>query len=160
MRNSEAILVLLDEDASDDDEDFMWSYFGRLAETWIQSEDVDVQRVSSAEAVTLLQQTPNAVYVSPAAPRPSTPTPTRPATGTATPVGTASSSTAQNLGSSPFYIDGDGTAWRIWFEADSAAVVAFGRFTRAILSTGDYFDMYVPLFEVTPPYEELLRLGP
>lgn len=171
MQRQGAIVVLLDDNASPDDGEFVRSYFERLAASWLRSGDVDMQRVRPAEAAVLLQQAPNAVYVSttapstpPSAPPPAAPTATASSTGTATasstPVNTPDQSPRLDLASSPFYIDRNGDAWSIWFQADSAAVVAFGRFTRASLSTGDYFDMYFPFFDAAPPYDALLALGP
>ena len=162
MNSRDAILVLLDNSASDDDEDFVWAYFGVLAETWLRSEDVDVRRVTRQEAEKLLQQQPHAVYVAPpgapAVVAPTIrPTATTTRTVTATATGTAS---AVSLGASAFYVAGNGRTWSIMFLPDQPAATAFARFTRAILTTGQYFDMYFPLFDAAPPYDQLLRLVP
>lgn len=172
-----SVLVLLDDSADGGDEDFVWSYFGRLTDTWQPLQPngdlfiEDVQRVSRQEAEVLLQQHPNAVYVAP----PSTPafqvtvtptatsapqTPTAVATTTAVATATATRAPALDLTSTPFYIDGSGRAWGVMFPVDQPAVAAFGRFTRAILTTGEYFELYSSTFGGAPPYDELLAIIP
>jgi hypothetical protein len=156
MREEAAVRVLLDDSASDQDEDFVWSYFGRLGETWLQSEDVDVERVAREDVDAFLEQEPNAVYVGPSALAAAPPTATRTSTPGPGPTVTPPASTP--LGALPFYIASDGVDWSVMFPADRAAVSAFGRFTEATLSTGDYFNMYFPIFDSAPPYDVLLGL--
>lgn len=165
MKSRDAILVLLDSSASEDDEDFIWSYFELLAETWFQTEDVDVQLVTRQEAEKLLREQPNAVYVAPpSAPPVAAPTTTRTAaTGTATQTAASATATpapATSLGGPVFYVDSGGRSWSILFPPDQPAAAAFVRFTRAVLTTGQYFGMYFPLFDAAPPYDQLLRLIP
>lgn len=160
MSDEESVLVILDSSATRDDEDFVWSYFGRLGQVWLKSENVDVVRATPLEAVRYFQ-TATAVYLVPAGVSPPTATPSRgAATPQASPTPGAGASTIAR-DSSPFYVDRAGRTWSVQFPAspqDAPAKAAFARYTRGILATGDYYDMYAPIFGQAPPYDRLLDL--
>ncbi len=155
MQANDALIVILDEAATYEDESFMWNFFGRLHEAWVGTSDEFIVEYGSREyAEGLMRQSPGVVFITPAyavgaisvdrnADR----------AGTAAPTTTA----ALTLDRVPFYIDPDEALWYIEFESDPAAAGAFTRFTSATLYTGEYFDMYYDVFQVAPSYDLLLE---
>jgi hypothetical protein len=162
MQDQGAVVVLLDDSEFSNTDEFVRSYFERLTETWFDSDNVLVRYdIDRQEAELLLQQNSNAVYVAPA--REAAEAPARTATGTASGTATYTATTTPlALSTVPFYIDGDSEEqWSVMFPEDQAGVAAFARYTRAILSTGEYFEMYSPLVDGdAPPYDELLTIVP
>lgn len=155
MRANEALIVILDESATYEDESFMWDFFGRLHEAWVGTSDQFIVEYGSREyAEGLMRQSPGVVFITPAhASGQSQPAVTPTGTGTAA----ATTAAALTLDRVPFYITPEEVLWYIEFERDPAAADAFTRFTGATLYTGEYFDMYYDIFQVAPSYDLLLK---
>lgn len=153
-----APVILLDDRASGQDEDFVLAYFQRLGEAWFDNGTVRIQRYNVAQ--TFFLPPPAAVGVSVTRGPSSQPTPTGSASPKATPTPTSTavvSTVARD--SVPFYVDQEGTTWNVTFILDSNAKSAFARFTKGILTNGDYYDLYSAAFiEGAPPYDRLLQL--
>jgi len=161
MQGQPALYVLLDDSAQLQDAEFVSAYFERLAEVWFGIGSVQIERVNRAGAMLVLAQKAFAVYVAPPAPPLPTATPPR---GSPTPTrtqtaGPATSTPLVSRDLSPFYVDAAERVWSIEFPTDAGAKSAFARFTKGILTNGDYYDLYASIFEeAPPPYDRLLEL--